>query len=127
MLTLAARSADALVQFANAQGQIGSVLITVVAVLLMALIVRDYLRAAVRPAILPAPAPLVRLNGRLYAQRASMRRQAWAVDAPGRRPMRYTVTEWVGTGYTSPSILRWHARRSAWRLRRSWATVRYPY
>src|SRR5215207_3596301 len=110
MLTLAARSGEALVQLANAQGSLGSVLLILVAVLLLSLVVRDYLAAAVRPEA--RPEPLVRLNGRLYAQRSGARRRAWALEPSGRRPLRYTVVEWVGTGYVSPAIRRFRARRA---------------
>lgn len=125
MLTFAARIGEAIEQLLRDQ-QLPDSVIVVLVVGLSLLLLRDILASAIRPEGQPIPAQFGRISGRLYAQRSNERRRAWTVDPHARRPMRFTVTEWVGSGYTSPSVLRWQTRRAARRLRGNWVTARRP-
>jgi hypothetical protein len=125
MLTLVSRSGDVIEQLGKDEHLTGSLVLIVVGVL-FALVIRDYLAAAVRPPAPPVLFPPVRLNGRLHLQRSGARRRAWTTAYSRSRPRRATVVEWVGTARPSPAIKRFRARRSLRHLTRDWAVVRYP-
>lgn len=125
MLTLVSRGGDVLEQLGRDEHLTGG-LVLILIVVLFALVIRDYLAAAVRPTLSQPLVPLIRLSGRQQLQRSGARRRAWTAAYDRARPRRATVVEWVGTARPSPAIGRFRTRRALRHLTRDWAVVRYP-